>query len=104
MNTRNHDFQNGTSGAAIAVKVTPRAKKNEITGILEDGTVKIKLTAPPVEGQANQALIKFLADFLKIAPMDVEIVAGSTSRDKLVAISGLDPNTVQHKILASLAK
>jgi uncharacterized protein len=104
MNTRAHQFQNGTSGAAIAVKVTPRAKKNEITGILEDGTVKIKLTAPPVEGQANQALVKYLAEFLKIAPSEVEIVAGSTSRDKLVAISGLDPHTVQEKILAGLPK
>jgi uncharacterized protein len=104
MNTRAHQFQHGTSGAAIAVKVTPRAKKNEITGIMEDGTVKIKLTAPPVEGQANQALIKFLAEFLKISTSEIEIVAGATSRDKLVAISGLDPQAVTERIKAGSAK
>jgi uncharacterized protein len=104
MNTRTPNFQHGTSGAAIAVKVTPRAKKNEITGVMDDGTVKIKLTAPPVEGQANQALVKFLADFFKIPQTNVEIVAGQSSHDKLVAISGLDPQAVQEKIMGKLAK
>ena len=102
MSARKHQFRNSTGGAAITVKVTPRAKKNEIAGVLDDGTVKIKLTAAPVDGKANQALTEFLADFLKIPAARIEIVAGQTSRDKLIAISGLDPLTVQERILAAL--
>jgi uncharacterized protein (TIGR00251 family) len=103
-NTRKVKFQHGTSGAAIAVKVTPRAKKNELTGVTEDGTVKIKVTAPPVDGQANQALVKFLAEFFDIPQSNVEIIAGQTSRDKLIAISSVDPQVVQDMILVALAK
>ena len=104
MNPRKYQFKQGTGGAAIAVKITPRAKKNEISEVLEDGTVKIKLTAAPVEGKANQELVAFLADFFKLPASKIEIVAGQTSRNKLIAIAGLDPQTVQTKILAALSR
>ena len=78
---RNFKLHNGKMGAAITVRITPRTAKNEITEILNDGTVKIRLTAPPVEGRANQGLIDFLAEVLNIKPARIEIISGLTSRD-----------------------
>ena len=102
MSPKNHRLHDGKKGAAIAVRVIPRAKKNEIAAIMSDGTLKIRLTAPPVEGQANQALIRFLADFFSVPRQDIEIVAGQTRRNKLVSILHLDSEAVQKIILAAL--
>jgi uncharacterized protein (TIGR00251 family) len=68
------------AGAALAVRVTPRASKNRIVEVLGDGTVKIQLTAPPVDGEANAKLIAFLAAVLDISKSRIEIVAGATGR------------------------
>jgi uncharacterized protein (TIGR00251 family) len=83
--------------------VTPRARKNEIVEVLSDGTLKIRLTAPPVEGKANQALVEFLAEVLEVPRSRLEIVAGESGRDKLVSVIGLDAETVQARILRHLA-
>jgi uncharacterized protein (TIGR00251 family) len=88
----------GRRGAALAVRVTPRSSKNEITEIQSDGTIKIRLTAPPVDGKANKALIEFLADVLDIAPSKMEIAAGETARDKLIVIFDMDPETVNERL------
>jgi uncharacterized protein (TIGR00251 family) len=93
----------GKTGAAITVKVIPRSSRNEVAGIQEDGTVKIRLTAPPVEGLANNALVEFLADILDIAKSKIEIIGGMTGRNKLITILDLDPETVQKRILDHLA-
>lgn len=98
-----HRFGNGKSGAAITVRITPRSGRDEITGVLEDGTIKIRLKAPPVEGQANSALINFLSDVLGIAPTKIEIVAGHTSKVKLITILELDSATVQERIMARVS-
>jgi hypothetical protein len=103
MSERQYRLHSGKKGAALGVRLTPRASKNEIYEILADGTVKIRLTAPPVDQRANQALIEFLADVLDVAPSKIEIVAGLTGRDKLVSILDLDAPTVQERILARLA-
>jgi len=97
-------FRNGITGSAITVRVSPRASRNEISEILEDGTIKIRLTAAPVDGQANSALIKLLADVLDIAPSQIEIVAGQSGKDKLITIVGLEAQTVTQKIMAHLAQ
>lgn len=99
MITREHKFHSGCFGAAIAVRVTPRARKNEISSIMQDGMVKIKLTAPPVEGKANLALIAFLSEILEIPQSKFEIVLGSTNRNKIVAIEGVDAETLQKRIV-----
>jgi len=96
-------LHNGQKGAALAVRVTPRARKNEIVEVLSDGTLKIRLTAPPVEGKANQALVEFLAEVLEVPRSRLEIVAGESGRDKLVSVIGLDAETVQARILRHLA-
>jgi len=92
-------FTNGKYGSALPVRVMPRASSNEIVGIMSDNTVKIKLTAPPVEGKANQQLIKFLAEVLRVPKSSVNIVAGESGRDKLVSILDMDTEEVQQKIL-----
>jgi uncharacterized protein (TIGR00251 family) len=96
-------MHNGQKGSAIAVRVTPRASRNEIVEILNDGTVKVRLTAPPVEGKANETLIEFLAGVLDVPRSHIEIVAGTTGRDKLVSILDLDAETVHERILKKLA-
>ena len=96
---RNFQLHNGKTGAAITVRVTPRMAKNEISEILNDGTVKIRLTAPPVDGKANQALIEFLANILEVRPSSIEIVAGQTGKDKLLTVLDLSAEELQTRIL-----
>ena len=73
----------------IEVKVVPRAKKNQISGIMEDGSLKVRVAAPPVDGKANRALIKLLADTLNIPKTDVAIISGLQSRYKTISIEGM---------------
>ncbi len=70
----------------ITVKVIPRSSKNQMI-LLEDGTYKVKLTAPPVDGAANEALIKFLSEEFHVAKSCVQIIKGETGRNKIVEIS-----------------
>jgi uncharacterized protein (TIGR00251 family) len=72
----------------LPVRIQPRASKNEIVE-MEGGGLKIRLTAPPVDGAANEALVRFLADRLGIAKSRVEIVSGHTGREKVIGISGM---------------
>jgi uncharacterized protein (TIGR00251 family) len=102
MTGRNFNLHGGKGGAAISVRVSPRSPKNEISEILDDGTVKIRLTAPPVDGKANQALIEFVAKLLDVKTSQIEIVAGQTGKDKLLTIIGLRPEEVQKRILANM--
>jgi len=95
-------LHDGKKGAALAIRVTPRARRNEIVEVLSDGTVKIRLTAPPDEGQSNEALVSFLSDVLNVSTSRIEIVAGTTGRDKLVSILDLDADTVHQTILSHL--
>jgi uncharacterized protein len=76
------------AGICLAVKLQPRAARNEIGPPLGN-EIKIKVTAPPVEGAANEALIRFLAETLGCPRSAVQIVRGQTSRHKTVAIAGL---------------
>jgi len=76
-------------GVTFAVRVLPRSSRNEIVGESE-GVLKIKLTAPPVEGAANKALVEFLSGKLKVAKSRISIVTGQSGRSKVVAVAGLD--------------
>jgi uncharacterized protein (TIGR00251 family) len=76
--------------AELRVHVQPRASKNEIVGWRE-GSLAVRLTAPPVEGAANKACRDFLADVLGVKRADVELVSGEKSREKRFRISGLSP-------------
>ena len=82
-----------TGGVLLYVRIQPRASKNEIV-MRDDGSIKIRLTAPPVDGAANEALVKFLAGTLSIAKSQVTIISGQTSRDKVVRITGVPDEDV----------
>ncbi len=97
-----HRLSDGRGGAALAIRVTPRASRNEIVEILPDQTIKIRLTAPPVDGKANEALIDFLSKVLSVSRSRIEIVAGQTGRDKLVTIIDMDSSEAQELILKQL--
>lgn len=70
----------------ILVHVLPRSSRNEIVGALEDGTLKVKLTAPPVDGQANKKLIELISTEYGVPKSRVRIVKGETSRKKVIEI------------------
>ncbi len=82
------------SGATFAVKVHPRARKNAITGIVGDA-LKVSLTAPPVEGRANEACIEFFANLLKVPRSSVTIASGQASRNKLIRVTGLPAEEIR---------
>jgi len=82
----------------ITIRVIPRAKKSEISQVLDDGTIKIRLTAPPVEGKANKALVRFLADVFGISPQNIEIISGVKGRKKVVLIEGINEKTARSMI------
>lgn len=100
MPKRDFKLHDGRMGSAIAVRVTPRASRNKIVEMLPDGTIKIHIAAPPVDGEANEALIRFLAEVLNVPKSRLEIVAGQSGRDKLVSVLDMDAETVQQRITA----
>jgi uncharacterized protein (TIGR00251 family) len=79
--------------ARFAVRITPRSAVERVEEVV-DGVLKVRVMAPAVEGAANAALIRILADELDVARRDVRIVAGATSRQKLVVIDGVDPEAI----------
>jgi hypothetical protein len=83
--------------ARVAVRLTPRAAHEEVSGF-EGDTLRVRVTAPPVEGRANQALTRLLAKRLGVARGDVRVVAGQASRDKVVAIDGLTMEEVRRRL------
>src|SRR5258707_15885502 len=85
---------------SFAVKVRPRARKNAITGTVGDA-VKLALTAPPVDGKANQAVIEFFADFFDIPRSSVTIASGETNRLKVVWVSGISAEIVRQRLAAN---
>jgi len=85
------------SGATFQVRVHPRAKKNAVTGEVGDA-LKLALTAPPVEGRANEACIAFLAEVLNVPRSSVTIAAGVSNRLKVIRVAGLTAEQVRRKV------
>ncbi len=91
----------GKRGILLAVRVMPRSSRNELAGVYGEA-IKVRLTAPPVEGAANQALVEFIAELLRVRKAQIEIVAGQSSRDKTLCISGVDEAEVRARLCALL--
>jgi len=89
--------QESNGGATFAVKVRPRAKKNTVSGELGDA-LKVSLTAPPVDGKANEACIEFFAKLLKVPRSSVTIASGQTSRTKIIRIAKLSAEEVRRRM------
>jgi len=76
------------AGVTFAVKVQPRARRNVVVGELGDA-LKVALTAPPVDGKANEACVEFFAEALRVSRSSVAIVSGQSSRNKVIRVSGI---------------
>ena len=85
------------NGVTFAIKVHPRAKKNAITGEVGDA-LKVSLTAPPLDGRANEACIDFLAKLLNVPRSSVSIAAGQSSRNKVIRVAGLSAEEVRRRL------
>ena len=84
-------------GVVLTVRVVPRSSRNQIVG-MENGALKIKLTAPPVEGAANAALIEFVAEWLGVRKSAVTIMSGDKARRKVVRVSGVTAEQVKARL------
>ncbi|HMV27767.1 MAG TPA: DUF167 domain-containing protein [Anaerolineales bacterium] len=98
--SREYVLHDGKRGSALAVRITPRASRNQIAGVLNDGTVKIQLAADPDDKNLNSDLLAFLAEVLGVPRTRVEIVAGESGRDKLISVLDMDVETVHQRIVA----
>lgn len=91
------DLRTTGNGLTIRVRVQPRASKDALGGERE-GALVVRLTAPPVEGAANEALARFLGRTLGIAPSAVRVVSGASGRNKVVSVAGLDAATARERL------
>lgn len=89
-------------GITFEIKVLPRSSMDEIAGVM-DGKLKIKLTSAPVDGKANAALIKFLANILGVARGRIEIVRGETGRQKQILVREADSD-VEQKLITLISQ
>jgi len=87
-------FKSGNGGVFIRCHVQPGASKNGVSG-LHGNSVKIKLHAPPVDGKANTELVKFIAEFFGVPKSFVEIKSGHSSRQKVLFVNNLSPETAR---------
>ncbi|HXM63888.1 MAG TPA: DUF167 domain-containing protein [Terriglobales bacterium] len=85
------------AGLTFAVKVHPRARKNAITGEVGDA-LKLALTAPPVDGRANQACIEFFANLLDVPRSSITIASGEASRNKIIRVTGRSADEIRSRI------
>ena len=103
MSDRKYKMSDGQKGSALAVRITPRASSNEIAELLDDGTIRVRLAAPPTDNEANEALLVYLAEILGVPKSKLEIVAGSDGRDKLISVVDMDVEMVHQRIVAHLS-
>ena len=87
-------IQQTTNGILLRLRIVPRASRTEIAGI-QGGMVRVRLAAVPVDGAANEALIRFLAERIGVPRSAVRVASGQTSRSKVVVISGASLEEVQ---------
>ena len=87
-------------GCIVNVRVIPRASRNQIQGVLGD-SLKIRLQAPPVEGKANSALVRFLADELNLPVRSISLLSGGTGRNKRILVGGVDKEQVRARLKLS---
>lgn len=100
--TRKYELHSGQRGSALAVRITPRASRNQIVDVLDDGTIKVYLVSDPSENQLNTELLSYLAEVLGVPKSRVAVVAGENGRDKLVSVMDMDVETAQQRVLAHM--
>ncbi len=85
------------SGLEVRIHVLPRAKRCEIAGMF-NGALKVRVTAPPVDDAANRAIIEFFSGLLGISRANLQILAGSKSREKVLQVRGLSLGDFYHRV------
>lgn len=88
-------------GLLVTLRISPNASKNDI--IIEDGFIKVKITAQPIENKANKALIEYLSKTFKIPKTSIEILKGETSKDKSLIFKTNDREKIE-QIRSKLTK
>jgi len=91
------DLRDTGDGFTLRVRVRPRASRDALSGERE-GALVVRLTAPPVEGAANEALARFLGKTLGVAPSAVRVVTGTAGRNKIVSVAGVDAATARERL------
>jgi uncharacterized protein len=81
----------------LRVRVTPRASRDELAG-LRDGVLRVRVTAPPVDGRANQAVCRLIAKAVGVGRTSVTVSRGERSRDKVVRIEGAAPEAIREAL------
>lgn len=84
-------------GVRLHLFIQPKSSKNEIVGV-HNGLLKIKITAPPVDGKANEGVIAFLSDYFDLPKRDITIIRGETGRQKTVELLGVSEQFVREKL------
>jgi uncharacterized protein (TIGR00251 family) len=97
------EVREGEGGVTLRVRVQPRASREEIAGERQ-GALVVRLVAPPVEGAANDALLRLLAKTLGVPPSTLRILRGASARDKTVAVAGLDAPTAEARLQKALPR
>ena len=87
------------SSITFAVRVQPRASQSKITGEIQ-GNLKVKIAAPPVDGEANEELIRFLAKWFEVPRQEIEILSGETAKNKIIRIHGLASEDFEARIIS----
>jgi uncharacterized protein (TIGR00251 family) len=95
------DVSERRDGVRFTVRVTPRASRNEVAGS-QEGVLRVRLCAPPVEGKANKALVALLAGVLGVSQRDIEIVGGHTGRQKVVHVEGISPQEASARLAGKM--
>ena len=88
-------------GSALSITVVPRAGRSSIEEST-DGTLRVRVAAPPVDGAANVALLRFLADVLDVPRSRLEIASGKSNRHKRVVVEGMTPGELQERLRVAL--
>ncbi len=91
------EIQERDGGVTLRVRVVPRASRSMIAGEI-DGAVKIRIASPPVDGAANEELVRFLAKLLGVGRSSVQILAGQTSKNKIIGVSGISVELIRSKL------
>ena len=84
--------------ALLVLYIQPKASRNQVVG-LHDGALKLAITAPPVDGKANAAIVGFLAETLGVAKKDITVTHGDKSRRKELVVRGLSAAAIRQKLM-----
>lgn len=90
-------------GAVLEIRLLPRSSRCEVAGV-QDGALKVKITAPPVEGRANEECIRFLSDLLRTRKSAISIIAGEKSKNKKILVSGMTAQEIEKVIRPMVAR